>query len=368
MVLSLNRDEVEQLVIGATIMGTGGGGSPREGLRMLFRDLEAGRKLILSDPGELNPDATIACAYHCGSIRSTSKGEAKVFKEDLETPRDYMTIALAVAEKRLRTKISCILPTELGGGNTAIALHLASKMGITALDADQVGRSAPELMQSTYQIHGVEAYPSIVADRYGNIVIVDTYATVEHYEAIVRSLAVAAGGSVFVIDSAVRSERAKRIALINTVTKAMRLGKRVIEADRKGENPVKELLKASDGFELFSGRISSFRLEERGGFLAGETAFAGEGPWKGYDFKIWVKNENLVAWRDEEVIAMCPDPIVVVDRKGYGITNSELRKGLKVSIIGMKSEPIWRTEKGLELFGPRHFGFKFGYKPIEKLA
>lgn len=368
MVLSLSRDGVEQLIVGATIMGTGGGGSPREGLEILFGDLEAGRKLILSDPDELNPESTVVCAYYCGSITSPSKGRIKVLKDDLQTPQSYMTMALAVAENRLRAKISYILPTELGGGNTAVALHLASTMGISAIDADQVGRSAPELMQSTYQIHGVEAYPSIVADRYGNIVVVEKYTAVDHYEAIVRSLAVAAGGSVLVIDSAVRSERAKQVALTNTVTKAMRLGERVIEANKKGENPVKELLKASDGFELFSGRISSFRLDERGGFLTGETAFTGEGPWRGHNFKIWVKNENLVAWRDREVIAMCPDPIIVVDQKSYGVTNSELRKGLKVSIIGMKAEPIWRTEKGLKLFGPKHFGFKFGYKPIEKLA
>jgi len=368
MVLSLGRHEVEQLIVGTTIMGTGGGGSPKEGLRMLFGDLEAGRKLILSDPDELNPESTVVCAYLCGSVTSPSRGRTKILKNYLQRPKNFMTMALAVAENRLCAKVSCILPTELGGGNTAVALHLASTMGITALDADQVGRSAPELMQSTYQIHGVEAYPSIVADARGNIVVVEKYAAVNHYEAIVRSLAVAAGGSVFVIDSAVRGERAKQVALTNTVTKAMRLGELIIEANKKGNNPVQELLKASDGFELFSGRISSFRLEESGGFLTGETAFIGEGLWRGHDFKIWVKNENLVAWRDGEVIAMCPDPIIVVDQKGYGVTNSELRKGLKVSIIGMKAEPIWRTQRGLKLFGPKHFGFKFGYKPIEKLA
>jgi len=367
MVLSLSRDEVKQLVVGTTIMGTGGGGSPKEGLKMLFGDLDAGRKLILSDPDELNPEATFVCAYHCGSITAPSR-VGRVSKRRPRIPQEYMNTALTVAENRLHSKVSCIIPTELGGGNTAVAFHLASIMGITALDADQVGRSAPELMQSTYQIHGVEAYPSVVADGYGNIVVVEKYATVDHYEAIVRSLAVAAGGSVFVIDSAVRGERAKQVALTNTVTKAMRLGERVIEANKKGENPVKELLKASDRFELFSGRISSFRLDERGGFLTGETAFTGEGPWRGHSFKIWVKNENLVAWRDGGVIAMCPDPIIVVDQKGYGVTNSELRKGLNVSIIGMKAEPIWRTERGLERFGPKHFGFKFSYKPIEKLA
>jgi len=367
MVLSLGRYDVEQLIVGATIMGTGGGGNPKEGLRMLLGDLQAGRKVILRDPDELAPELMVVCAYFCGSIKAPSGG-ITVSKRGPRVSQEYMANALTVVESRLRAKASYILPTELGGGNTAVALHLASTLGIGALDADQVGRSAPELMQSSYQIHGVEAYPSIVADPYGNIVVVEKYKTVAQYEAIVRSLAVAAGGSVFVIDSAVKGEKAKRVALTKTVTKAIRLGECVIEANKKGRNPVNELLKASDGFELFSGRVSSFRLEERGGFLTGETSFIGEGPWRGHNFKIWVKNENLVAWRDGDVITMCPDPIIVVDTKGYGVTNSELRKGLKVSIIAMRCEPIWRTRRGLELFGPRHFGFKFDYRPIERLA
>jgi DUF917 family protein len=58
----------------------------------------------------------------------------------------------------------------------------------------------------------------------------------------------------------------------------------------------------------------------------------------------------------------------MIDDKGYGIVNSNLKKGLKVSIIGVKSPDVWRTERGIELLGPKHFGFKYKYVPIELLA
>ncbi len=365
MVLSLAKDDVEKLIVGTTIMGTGGGGDPKEGLAMLLGDLESGRRLTLSDPDEVDPNSMVVCAYFCGSITAPKKGRTKTRHEQIEP---HMATALTVAEKILDAKISCILPTELGGNNTAVAFHLASLLGMSALDADQCGRSAPELMQSSYQIHGVEAYPSVTVDASGNIVVVERYANADRYEAIVRNLAVVAGGSVFVLDSPVKNEKAKQLAITRTVTKAMRLGECVIEANKTDMHPVKELLKASEGFELFKGKVSSFKLDEKRGFLVGETNFVGDGAWTGHRFKIWVKNENIVAWRDGKVIATSPDPIIVLDQKGYGVTNSEVRKGLKVSIIGMKTEPIWRTEKGLQLFGPRHFGFKFNYEPIEKLV
>jgi DUF917 family protein len=369
LVMSLGKDDVEKLIVGTTILGTGGGGNPKEGWAMLLDDLESGRKLLLSDPDEVDAESIVAGAYLCGSIAAPTRGRARAKNRDLiKRPQAHMTTVLSVAEKILGAKVSCIIPTELGGGNTAIALHLASVLGVSALDADQCGRSVPELIQSSYQINRVEAYPSFVADSSGNIIVIERYSSVEQYEAIVRGLAVASGGSLFVLDSAVKNETAKKVAITRTVTKAMQYGDCVIQANKKGKNPINEFLRVSDGFELFRGGVSSFKLEETGGFLVGETTFRGDGPWKGHGFRIWVKNENLVAWKDGKVVATCPDPIIVVDRKGYGVPNSELKRGLRVSIIGVKAEPIWRTERGLEIFGPKHFGFRFDYKPIEQLA
>jgi len=41
---------------------------------------------------------------------------------------------------------------------------------------------------------------------------------------------------------------------------------------------------------------------------------------------------------------------------------------MKVTVIGVRAEKIWRTSRGIKLFGPRHFGFDFDYVPIEKLT
>jgi len=35
---------------------------------------------------------------------------------------------------------------------------------------------------------------------------------------------------------------------------------------------------------------------------------------------------------------------------------------------GASAPEIWRSEAGLKLFGPRHFGFDYDYVAFEKLA
>ena len=44
MVRILKEEDVNNLIIGATILGTGGGGDPKEGLRTLMDDINSGRK------------------------------------------------------------------------------------------------------------------------------------------------------------------------------------------------------------------------------------------------------------------------------------------------------------------------------------
>ncbi|MFT5791431.1 MAG: DUF917 family protein, partial [Saprospiraceae bacterium] len=41
--------------------------------------------------------------------------------------------------------------------------------------------------------------------------------------------------------------------------------------------------------------------------------------------------------------------------------------GTRVVVLGMKAHKQWRTEKGIELAGPKKFGYKENYTPIEEL-
>ena len=89
--------------------------------------------------------------------------------------------------------------------------------------------------------------------------------------------------------------------------------------------------------------------------------------FKGHMAKIWFKNENHIMWFNDKVIATSPDIIVVIDAKtGEPITNTVLKEGTKVSVVGLKGHEQFGTPKGLEILGPRHFGFDIEYKPIKE--
>ena len=59
--------------------------------------------------------------------------------------------------------------------------------------------------------------------------------------------------------------------------------------------------------------------------------------------------------------------MMLLDRKGYAITNDNLKPGLEASVVAAKAPEVWRSENGLKLFGPRHFGFNYDYAPVETL-
>jgi len=41
--------------------------------------------------------------------------------------------------------------------------------------------------------------------------------------------------------------------------------------------------------------------------------------------------------------------------------------GEKVAMVGVKAPAPWRSKKGIELIGPRHFGFDFDFIPLEEI-
>ena len=70
---------------------------------------------------------------------------------------------------------------------------------------------------------------------------------------------------------------------------------------------------------------------------------------------------------DGEFRVTVPDLIAVLDiDTGSPITTEGLRYGMRVAVITFPCAPKWRTPKGLELVGPRYFGYDVDYVPIEE--
>ena len=353
----LNEKDVKHLVLGAAVLGTGGGGDPKKGLDTLLNDLRQGRKFKIASLAEIADDDLIVCPYFCGSIAPIKKKPKKVvFK-------DPMTEAFKKLEERLAAKISATVAVELGGSNTAIPLHVASIMNIPLIDGDYIGRAAPELLQSTANIFDVPLLPSVMVTEPGDILVLERFADLDEYEYIARTLSVPTG-SVAVVDTPVNGSIAKKVLVKDTISKCIEVGKTVEKANEAGIDPVPRLVKSLSGVPLFKGIVKKYTWEDKEGFLYGEATYKGIDQWKGHELKIWIKNENIIAWKDDKVVATAPDLICVVDEEGHAITNTELKEDMTAVVIGAKAPEMWLTKKGIELFGPRHFGFEFDYTPI----
>lgn len=87
----------------------------------------------------------------------------------------------------------------------------------------------------------------------------------------------------------------------------------------------------------------------------------------GSSYRVWSKNENLMAWRDGAPDVTAPDLICCFSREtGLPITNPHLEPGALVDVVGAPAHEQWRTAAGVATLGPRHFGFDTDYVPLEE--
>jgi len=120
---------------------------------------------------------------------------------------------------------------------------------------------------------------------------------------------------------------------------------------------VKAFIKTSDPNLLFQGKVRTYERREEGGHMWGTISLTGTKEFNKDMFRIWYKNEYLITWLNEKPYVTCPDTICVVDAKtggGLSAWGQEFTKNREVMVLGTKAHKMWRTEKGVELFSPRH--------------
>jgi hypothetical protein len=365
----LDKDDIFDLCIGATVLGTGGGGSPELGLSILNQLLDMGKEIKLISVEEVPDDEIVVHPAMVGSIapsqgvkREDDKYIAKVISE-----KGPLLSGLRTLEEVLSRKIYATMPVELGGYNTPVAAVLAALAGLPFVDGDTIGRAKPELMMQTYTIHNIPFTPMVIADMKGNSVLVRKVASFRDAERIARALAVVGGGTT-VVRCPVRGDVLKKTIIPGGVTKAIGIGRAWRKADERQEDPVQPVIQASDGREFFRGEVDQFEWEDRDGFMWGTITVRGEGRYKGHELKVWFKNENLLSWLDGNPYILTPDLICILDTKtGRAITNSNMKEGRGIVVFGIPSHPFWRTKETIDLVSPKHFDFDIPYTPMEKV-
>ncbi|SHI75730.1 DUF917 domain-containing protein [Lutispora thermophila] len=366
--IKLNKKDLFDILYGCAILGTGGGGSLERGLEKVYKAFEEGKEFILVDFDELKDEDLIATPYSCGAISPETEEERKKYQRLPLLKESPHVAALLKMEEYLGREIKAVISTELGGGNTAAAFEVAAQAGKYIVDGDPAGRSVPELQHSTYYLNNIPIQPISLVNIFGESAIITDVVDDSRAEDLVRAMAVASKNTIAVVDHVNTSKVLKNAVIRGAISYAWKIGKAFNSAKVEGYNVVDAVIKAGDGVRLFSGVVEKNEWGTVKGFTVGEVEIAGEDEYKGHKYKIWYKNENIIAWRDEKVDVTVPDLICAMDMsKQEPILNPYFEKGMDVAIYALPAPAEWTTKRGLEVFGPRSFGFETDWlSPFEK--
>ena len=365
--ITLQKQDLYDILYGCTILGTGGGGSLEAGLKLIDEALAAGKTFRLVDFSEVPDDAWIATPYMCGSISPTTP-ELEAQYADLPVMNDPDSyLAYKALEKYFGEEFYGVTSTELGGGNTAIALYVGACLGKYIIDADPAGRSVPELQHSTFFINDLPIYPLACANQFGDVAILPYVVNDVRAEALVRAMAVASKNRIGVVDHPAQAKTLRDSIIKGAISYAWKIGKTFRETKQAGEAVAARIAEVGGGYMLFQGRVSSHHYDTVDGFTIGEVVIGGEGSYSGSEYKIYFKNEHMISWRDGAVDITIPDLIVIFNEDICKPNlNPYFENGMKVSVIGLPAPAEWRTPRGLEVFGPAYLGSDMEYVPIEK--
>ena len=365
----LTREDLLNILYGCAILGTGGGGTLEDGISLVDKAFDAGKKFVLADFDEVDPETLIGTPYFCGAISPITEEERKKFGSLPKPEKDPSLIALETVEKFLGKSVPAMISTELGADNTAIAFYTAAMNDRIILDGDPAGRSVPGLQHSTYYLDDIPMYPLGACTDFGESMVISYLPNDMRGEDILRAVAAASLNSVAIVDHIAPAKDIGASVIKGAITRAEKIGKAFREAISSESGFEIDLgdtvTQAAGGKRIFQGVVRENTFETRDGYTFGDMYMDGEGEWEGHELHIWYQNENIMCYLDNEVYVTVPELIVVLNLDDKTPQMNPLAKtGTHVDVLCFPADKPWMTEKGLSVFGPKSFGFEKEWAPF----
>lgn len=355
----IHPQDLEDIAVGAAILGTGGGGDPYIGKLLARGAIEANGPVKMISLEELPDGANVVT---CGAM-----GAPTILIEKVPSGEE-MLLALRHYEDVTGETVTALMPFEAGGLNSCLPIVLAAQTGLPLVDADGMGRAFPQLEMETFNVYGVKAAPVAVADERGNLAMVETESAAKA-EFLARSLCIRLGGHVSIVNYPMDGATAKRVSVPATMSLAQDIGRVLREARKEKKAPLPTLidfLKTTHYGHaelLGSGKVSDIERKVENGWSVGVVTIS---PFDGSaSYRIRIQNENLMLEREGRVVAVVPDLICVLDiDTSEAIPTERLRYGQRVDILGIRVPEIMRTPEALAVFGPKAFGIDVDYAAL----
>jgi hypothetical protein len=360
MTTPITLEDIEALAVGSWILGTGGGGSPYLGLLNMRRLYAEGHRVELMSPLDLADGDRVAVVSNMGAplVGQERLADSRNIARAVEMQQDYSGV-----------KFRAVMSLEIGGGNGIQPLMAAAHLGLPVVDADLMGRAYPEAQMTSVAVGDLRPYPCALYDPRGLESIVTNVPSWKWMERVSRKICVEMGSIASTCKAPRTGSEVKEWGIHFTVSKAIGIGRRVREAQRRHEEPIAAILHEAKGKRLFRGKVVDVARRATEGFLRGRCVIEGLDEDRGASLEIAFQNEWVVAWRGvgerREAIAMSPDLICVLDTvSGNAFGTETIRYGMRVTVVALPAPPVFLTPKGLEHVGPRAFGYDLDFKSV----
>lgn len=319
----LTIEQLDDLARGAAILGSGGGGSPTYNKLITRHMMEQHGPVQLLSVEELPDDAHV--------VPVAFMGAPLVALEKIPSRGEFAAIFAKMPKKP-----TVLMAAEIGGANAFTPLWVGAMLGIPVLDADTIGRAFPQLQMSVCTIHGIKPSPAYLADNFNNVVEIQSH-DAHRLETLARHITIGMGSRASVALYTMSGAQAKQVVVAGSVSRAIKMGR------------------MPEGKHLASGMISDVDHKVENGFLVGTTCLhTTQG-----DFNLDYQNEFLRVRHKGRALALTPDIITLIEQdSGMPVTTANLQYGLRVDLMILEPPAIWRSPKGMELVGPKIFGYE----------
>ena len=304
----LNDVELEDILRGATFLGSGGGGPVALGQQMLDHVRTLGKPVFLADPASIPPTATGAIAAGVGSPLAAAQG--------------FPMAALGTAWERLQRggpHLDVVVPAEVGAGNTFIPFIVAAEQGLPVIDGAGADRAVPTLPMVSFYGAGLPVGDVVLANATQWFEFAAD--TADHADVAMRAVM---DGGLFAEDAGAALWRMTGAeisanAVSGVTTRVSKVGRLLREA----ADPVAAIEGELGGTVVVRGTITQVVDPTSGGFDAGHVVI--ESAVGTTRYTVLTVNENIAVFSSDQPapLYVAPDLLCYLLDDGTPFSNAE---------------------------------------------
>jgi len=361
---TLSRQDLTDILLGAAILGTGGGGEIVEGMELIDLALSKGKQFNLVGLDDVPDDALVCTPYMLGTVAPLAGDMEPQYKDLTRIDEPSILLAYRRFQQYLGQEFYGTIACELGGSNTAVAFFAAAMSGHYIIDADPAGRAVPEVTHSTYYLNGLPTGPIMVANEFGECIMCENIADDQRAENVLRALAKVSRNDIAAIDHAFEMRKIRHAVIPGAISHALRMGQVWRKAQGNGADIAQVVADEGKGFVAFRGKVADNDHSVDGGFTVGNIEILGQDEFAPDRYRIWLKNENMIGRLNDKVHTTIPDMICLIDLDtGMPVTNPNYHTGQNVAVVILPAPEPFTSPKGLSVFGPAYLGLDIAYEP-----